>query len=186
MLNTQSKNIDSFFILNYYEIVYIPIVNPDGYEYSWTYDRLWRKNRSPNVLSTGGVSYGVDLNRNWNDHWSVSGSTNDPRSDVYHGPRVNSEFEVKILQNYYLSFKGRVSIALDVHSFSQYILWPWSWSSTSFKYEKQHSKLTDLMIKAIFNSTRTSFVGMKSSAMVSSNTLYQLFIQYYYIYFYYL
>jgi murein tripeptide amidase MpaA len=33
----------------------IPIVNPDGYDYTWTTDRYWRKNRR------GG--YGVDLNR---------------------------------------------------------------------------------------------------------------------------
>ena len=43
----------------------IPLVNPDGYNYAWTRDRLWRKNRRAN---TGG-SFGVDLNRNWDIKW---------------------------------------------------------------------------------------------------------------------
>jgi murein tripeptide amidase MpaA len=37
-----------------------PILNPDGYEYSHTRDRLWRKNRKG-----GGQCAGVDLNRNF-------------------------------------------------------------------------------------------------------------------------
>jgi len=39
----------------------IPILNPDGYVYTWTDDRAWRKNlfQGENPLCTG-----VDLNRN--------------------------------------------------------------------------------------------------------------------------
>ena len=38
-------------------------------QYSWTDDRLWRKNRHQQLLCTG-----VDLNRNFNAHWGeVSG-----------------------------------------------------------------------------------------------------------------
>ena len=33
-------------------------------QYSWTNDRLWRKNRRQQLLCPG-----VDLNRNFNDHW---------------------------------------------------------------------------------------------------------------------
>ena len=34
-------------------------------QYSWSEDRLWRKNRRP-----GSPCDGVDLNRNYNDHWN--------------------------------------------------------------------------------------------------------------------
>lgn len=40
-----------------------PLLNPDGYEYSHTNDRMWRKNRSP--PPSGSSCWGVDLNRNW-------------------------------------------------------------------------------------------------------------------------
>jgi murein tripeptide amidase MpaA len=45
--------------------VIVPNVNPDGYVYSWTTDRLWRKNRRYiNETCTG-----VDLNRNFGYMW---------------------------------------------------------------------------------------------------------------------
>ncbi len=46
----------------------VPLSNPDGYVYTWTTDRLWRKNRRTN----GGGSFGVDLNRNWGYQWGAS------------------------------------------------------------------------------------------------------------------
>ncbi|QQP52967.1 Carboxypeptidase B, partial [Caligus rogercresseyi] len=42
----------------------MPLVNPDGYEYTRTTSRLWRKNRAP--PPKGSRCFGVDLNRNWN------------------------------------------------------------------------------------------------------------------------
>lgn len=39
---------------------FLPVVNPDGYEYTHTIDRLWRKNRKGS-----GTCSGVDLNRNF-------------------------------------------------------------------------------------------------------------------------
>ena len=39
----------------------IPIANPDGYTYSWTTDRNWRKNRRPMNANC----IGADPNRNW-------------------------------------------------------------------------------------------------------------------------
>ena len=48
-------------ILDRAEFIFVPVVNTDGYVYTWTTERFWRKNRRNN----GGGSYGVDLNRNW-------------------------------------------------------------------------------------------------------------------------
>ena len=50
----------------------MPLLNPDGYEYSQTTYRLWRKNR---FLNPGFPSCpGVDLNRNYNYlyYWNVN------------------------------------------------------------------------------------------------------------------
>jgi murein tripeptide amidase MpaA len=54
-------------ILEKVTIIIVPFVNPDGYEYTWTGDRLWRKNRQ---INSGSTCRGVDLNRNYNDHWN--------------------------------------------------------------------------------------------------------------------
>ncbi|KAJ9591302.1 hypothetical protein L9F63_002152, partial [Diploptera punctata] len=52
--------IESF---NYY---IFPSVNPDGYVYSHTMNRMWRKTRSKRNES---ICYGTDPNRNWDYHW---------------------------------------------------------------------------------------------------------------------
>ena len=58
----------------------MPILNPDGYDYSQKVNRMWRKNRNPN----GNVGCnGVDLNRNFGYYWLTSGSSRSPCSEVY-------------------------------------------------------------------------------------------------------
>lgn len=52
---------------NKVSIYVIPMVNPDGYEYSHTVDRLWRKTRS---RIDGTECVGTDANRNFNSHWA--------------------------------------------------------------------------------------------------------------------
>ena len=63
------------------EIWVVPLLNPDGYEYSRGEDSFWRKNRRPIYpsdvppefnefmvpSSDGTLGYGVDLNRNYYD-----------------------------------------------------------------------------------------------------------------------
>ena len=46
--------------------VFVPVFNPDGYEYSHTTDRLWRKTRTN---FTSSECLGADPNRNWNVSW---------------------------------------------------------------------------------------------------------------------
>jgi len=114
-------------ILDNVQIFFTPLVNVDGYVWSWggTANRLWRKNRR---LNTGG-SYGVDLNRNWNDHWGGEGSSGTPTSDTYRGTGPFSEPESAALSSY-LTANGPFNGAIDYHSYSQLILRPYGWSST--------------------------------------------------------
>ena len=48
----------------------IPVLNPDGYEYTRTNNRMWRKNREPNP---GTDCAGTDINRNFAFKWSGNG-----------------------------------------------------------------------------------------------------------------
>ena len=49
-----------------YNFFFIPIMNPDGYIYSWEVDRFWRKSRN---LNEGSDCMGTDLNRNYDSSW---------------------------------------------------------------------------------------------------------------------
>jgi hypothetical protein len=111
------------------EFLIVPVVNPDGYVYTWTTDRFWRKNRR---LNAGG-SYGVDLNRNWGHQWGVSlphasAGSSTPTSSVYWGTGPFSEPETQRVRDYILS-RPNIRAHNDIHSFGQMILHPWGYTS---------------------------------------------------------
>jgi hypothetical protein len=113
-------------ILDRYEVVLVPIVNADGYVYTWTTDRFWRKTRRPN----GNGSFGVDPNRNWSYEWGRnSGSSGDPRSDIYRGTVPFSEPETAAMRDLVTSLGSRTVLHWDVHTFGRWILWPWGYTS---------------------------------------------------------
>jgi len=115
---------DATAILDAVKIVIVPVVNVDGYVFTWESNRLWRKNRR---LNTGG-SYGVDLNRNWDDHFGGDGSSSNPSSDTYHGTAPFSEPESKAASDFFVR-NGPYVGAIDYHSYSQLILRPYGWTT---------------------------------------------------------
>ncbi|KAF4531692.1 hypothetical protein B566_EDAN016620 [Ephemera danica] len=48
------------------DFYFLPVANPDGYDWTWTDDRMWRKTRKPNP---GSACIGTDGNRNYDYHW---------------------------------------------------------------------------------------------------------------------
>jgi carboxypeptidase A1 len=101
----------------------IPVVNGDGYVYTQT-DRMWRKNRRKE-----GVCYGVDTNRNWDNHWDQGGSSNQPCDETYCGPSAFSEPEETALAHY-IGNATNVQFYIDFHSYSQLWMTPWGWTNT--------------------------------------------------------
>lgn len=104
------------------QIWIVPMLNPDGHQYSIDVDRWWRKNRRSN----GGGSYGVDLNRNYGYMWGGPGSSPDPQSDIYRGTAPFSEPETQAIRDLALAHKFRAM--LTYHSYGQLILYPWGYT----------------------------------------------------------
>ena len=102
-----------------YEVWFVPMVNPDGVNYVWTTNNLWRKNRRNN-----GTSYGVDLNRNYPFLWGLCGASTTASSDTYRGPSAGSEPEVVVMRN--LMARLRPEVYLDFHSYGQDVLRMWA------------------------------------------------------------
>jgi hypothetical protein len=101
-----------------YEIWVAPVWNPDGYNYVFTTNNLWRKNRRPNP----GGSFGVDQNRNYPLGWSApcSGDTT-PSSDTYKGPSVASEPETQTMLAW--ATDRNFCKVIDYHSFGRETLY---------------------------------------------------------------
>ncbi|RFT16520.1 MAG: Carboxypeptidase T [Candidatus Saccharicenans subterraneus] len=110
-------------LVNSAEVWIVPLVNPDGLEYSILNYRLWRKNRR---LNQDG-SYGVDLNRNYSYEWAHDdiGSSPEPSSAVFRGTGPFSEPETEAIRKLFQN--QRISAAISYHSFSQLILYPWGY-----------------------------------------------------------
>jgi len=105
-----------------------PLLNPDGYEYSHTDDRMWRKNRSP--PPTGSSCYGVDLNRNWDVIGFGEGVvSSNPCSETYKGTEANSEPETVAIAATIQQFKNNIRIYLSFHSYGQYWLTSWGYKT---------------------------------------------------------
>ena len=107
-------------ILDSTRIVIVPVGNPDGYLYTWSDYRYWRKTRRE--------GYGIDINRNWEYEWGGSGSSGNTGSDTYRGPHPFSEPETQALRDKALSYGDKLAAHIDYHSYSQLILYPFGFA----------------------------------------------------------
>ncbi len=131
------------------EFIIVPIVNPDGYRYTWTNNRMWRKNRRSN--------YGVDLNRNWGYHWGEGGSSGSTSSEIYRGEAPFSEPETQILRDLAITY-GNIRYHMDIHSYSQMVLQPWGYT---YDLPPDHDVIDMVgqdMVDAIFDTHGQTYV----------------------------
>jgi zinc carboxypeptidase len=104
-----------------HDVWVIPVENPDGYQYTFTNERYWRKNRRPN----DGGSYGVDPNRNYPVFWGFDelGSSSRPDAETYRGTAPGSEPETQAIIAFHAAHPPVVSVSY--HSYSGLVLYPW-------------------------------------------------------------
>jgi carboxypeptidase T len=112
------------------QIYLIPMVNPDGVEANT------RKNMEPNHgplgLSKEVTSYGVNLNRNYEDNWFLyyllpvqfGFLFAYPDSSMnYRGPYPFSENETRAVKNF--ADTHNISISISYHTYGEVIFYPW-------------------------------------------------------------
>ncbi|XP_017863889.1 PREDICTED: carboxypeptidase B-like [Drosophila arizonae] len=117
-------------LLKDYDWIVLPVVNPDGYEYTQTgtLARLFRKTRQPYKL-LGQTCYGADPNRNFDFHWNEEGASSNPCSDTFAGPQPFSEPETQVVRDILHTYADRGIMYLTIHSYGNYLLYPWGWTS---------------------------------------------------------
>ncbi|MBL9032656.1 MAG: hypothetical protein JNM80_13250 [Phycisphaerae bacterium] len=140
------------------EWLIVPVSNPDGYSWTWTNDRLWRKNRRDN----GNGTFGVDLNRNWAQGWGLSlphpsAGNASPSSAVYWGPAPFSEPETRALRDLALAKPG-LRGHLDIHSFGQLVMWPWGSNSAASPDQPTFYAVGSAMRDRILATTGVTFL----------------------------
>ncbi|KAL2301147.1 hypothetical protein Nmel_011707 [Mimus melanotis] len=112
-------------LLDKLDFYVLPVVNIDGYIYTWTNDRMWRKTRSKNA---GSICYGTDPNRNFNAGWCTLGASKSPCASTYCGSAPESEKETKALADFIREHLSTIKAYLTIHSYSQLLLFPYSYT----------------------------------------------------------
>jgi extracellular matrix protein 14 len=117
-------------MVEHFDIVFVPALNPDGYEYTWNTDRLWRKTRQHTGQE---FCKGFDLDHAFGYEWD--GAKPEPCSEIYGGDAAFEATEARALSSWvkdqmvnnhtqFISF-------FDMHSYAQEIMYPFSYSCKS-------------------------------------------------------
>ncbi|ODQ83253.1 hypothetical protein BABINDRAFT_159688 [Babjeviella inositovora NRRL Y-12698] len=111
-------------ILTSLDFIFIPVFNPDGYYHTWSVDRLWRKNRQETFNPR---CFGLDIDHSFDFRWQHSDAFN-PCGENYSGEDSFEAIEAQQWNNFLTNHTNQILGYLDLHSYSQQILYPYAWS----------------------------------------------------------
>ena len=145
------------------EIWILPVVNPDGYKYSWDTYRYWRKNRRDN----GDGTFGVDPNRNYGYRWGGIGSSGSTSSDTYRGTSSFSEPETQAVRDLVLARDFKAIITY--HNYGQLILYSWGYTYNPCPHAGLFAMMTQEMADLIFAVHGYTYTAQQSSDLYKTS-----------------
>jgi len=143
LIDNYGTDPDVTWLLDYTVIHLLLQANPDGRKHAEA-GQSWRKNTNENYCGATSNYRGADLNRNYPFEWGAHGGSSGNECDTtYRGPSPASEPETQAVTNYVRSIfpdqrdddfsdaapDDATGIFLDIHSYSQLVLWPWGFTS---------------------------------------------------------
>ncbi|KAF0879825.1 carboxypeptidase B [Crocuta crocuta] len=145
-IRTYGREIHMTELLDKLDFYVLPVLNIDGYIYTWTKNRMWRKTRS---TQAGTTCIGTDPNRNFDAGWCKVGASRKPCDDTYCGPAAESEKETKALANFIRSNLSSIKAYLTIHSYSQMMLYPYSYDYKLTENSAELNALAKASIKEL-------------------------------------
>lgn len=155
LANGYGKDAEATWLLDNFRFHFILQANPDGRKKAES-GLSWRKNTDTDNGACSADAYGVDLNRNFSWRFgTVSGGSSSNACDAtYRGPSAVSETEVQNIIRYAIGTPGSNGVysggvlqdrrtdsgsapadyrgmLLDIHSYSQLVLWPWAYTNSA-------------------------------------------------------
>lgn len=145
LVNGYGVNADATWILDHHEIHLMLQTNPDGRKKAEA-GLSWRKNTNTAYCSPTSNNRGADLNRNFTQSWNSTGGAGSSGNQcdlTYRGPSAASEPETQAVEAYVRTLwpdqrgpgltdpapSTTSGMHIDMHSYSQLVLWPWGTTS---------------------------------------------------------
>ncbi|XP_006895621.1 PREDICTED: carboxypeptidase B [Elephantulus edwardii] len=153
-VRTYGREIHMTALLEELDFYVLPVVNIDGYVYTWTKNRMWRKTRSTN---SGSSCIGTDPNRNFDAGWCKIGASKNPCDETYCGSAAESEKETKALANFIRSKLSAIKAYLTIHSYSQMMLYPYSYDYKLTENNVELNALAKATIKELATLHNTKY-----------------------------
>ncbi|XP_053465127.1 carboxypeptidase A1 [Nycticebus coucang] len=152
---TQDYGQDSAFtkILDTMDIFLEIVTNPDGFAFTHSKNRMWRKTRS---TTPGSLCVGVDPNRNWDAGFGMAGASSNPCSETYHGKFANSEVEVKSIVDF-VKDHGNIKAFISIHSYSQLLLYPYGYKTEPAPDQAELDELSKAAVTTLASLYGTKF-----------------------------
>jgi len=134
-------------LLDTRDVIFLPMVNVDGRVEVERGSAWHRKN-------THGT--GVDLNRNYDNHWNYQGldvpdswkrGLSDPNGQIYSGAGPASEPETQTVQSIFHRFKP--VLAVDMHAYGDMMLWPLGYSKADAPHAATFKNLHARTVKQL-------------------------------------
>jgi hypothetical protein len=137
LLENYASNNEVQGIVNNTELYFIPVLNPDGYQYNCNQDPngggMWRKNRRDH----GNGDYGVDNNRNYDyidaggtSVWGTTSTSTNTSSDIYCGTGPFSEIENQAMK--WFCENHDFKFALNNHTYDNSLLFPYGYDNNQY------------------------------------------------------
>ncbi|XP_017495864.2 carboxypeptidase A1 [Manis javanica] len=140
-------------ILDTMDIFLEIVTNPDGFAFTHSKNRLWRKTRS---ITPGSSCVGVDPNRNWDAGFGMAGASQNPCSETYHGQFANSEVEVKSIVDF-VKDHGNIKAFISIHSYSQLLLYPYGYKTEPAPDQNELDRVAKSAVTALASLYGTKF-----------------------------
>ncbi|XP_052749811.1 carboxypeptidase B-like isoform X2 [Galleria mellonella] len=151
------ENVTEPELLDDFDWILLPVVNPDGYKYTFTNARFWRKTRSINQDPSSITCPGVDGNRNYDFLWNTVGTDNSPCADTYAGSEPFSEVETRVVRDILHEHLNRITLYITMHSYGSMILYPWGNNGTLSNNSVDLHRVGSAMADAIHAKSLSEF-----------------------------
>lgn len=136
LLENYASNSEIEHIINETELFFVPMINPDGYLENEVQNPNGGGMHRKNKRNIGTTNPGVDLNRNYDYQWNVSGTSPNVNNDTYAGTGGFSEPETQAIK--FFCETHSFQFALNAHSYSNLLLFPFGYAAADFAVDHDY------------------------------------------------